>query len=104
MPSTLESDKYSSVRTVSLTLFIVNVIGAISYVVRASPSWAIPQERGLHSMTGEPFVWASFVLPIVAAFALTESPLGSIYLFQQKVAKRLLLADDSHGVAHRCMD
>jgi len=30
--------------------------------------------------------------------------LGSIYLFQQKVANGLLLADGCHGAAHRCMD
>jgi hypothetical protein len=84
MPSTLEPDKYTSIRTVSLTLFIVNVIGAISYVVRASPSWAIPQERGLHSMTGEPFVWAGFVLPIVAAFALLNLLWGVFICFSRR--------------------
>jgi hypothetical protein len=84
MPSTLEPDEYSSVRQVSPTLFIVNVIGATSYVIRASPSWAIPQERGLHSMTGEPFVWASFVLPIVAAFALLNLLWGVFICFSRR--------------------
>jgi hypothetical protein len=47
-----------------------NVIGAIIYVVRASAAWAIPQERGLHSETGEPFVWFGAIVPIIAVFAL----------------------------------
>jgi hypothetical protein len=55
-----------------LALFIVNVIGTISYVVAASHSWAIPQERelGLHSTTGEPLIWALGALPTLAAFTL----------------------------------
>jgi hypothetical protein len=84
MPSTLEPDKYSSVRRVSLALFIVNVIGAIIYVVGASPSWAIPQERGLHSTTGEPFVWGFFVLPIFAAFALLNLLWGTFICFSRR--------------------
>src|SRR5689334_14775934 len=54
----------------SIVLLAFNFIGAIIYVVAASLSWVIPQEReaGLHSMTGEPFVWAAGVIPICAAF------------------------------------
>jgi hypothetical protein len=42
------------------------------YVIRASTGWAIPQERaaGIYTLTGEPFVWAVAVLPIVVVFAL----------------------------------
>ena len=56
----------------SIVLLALNFIGAVVYVVRASPSWVIPQEReaGLHSVTGEPYVWASGVIPICAAFLL----------------------------------
>jgi len=70
MHITLERDEHFSARRLSLALFTVNVIGAITYLIRASPSWAMTQERGLHSTTGEPFVWAGSVLPIVVGFAL----------------------------------
>lgn len=66
----LESYKRWSAHRPSMTLLIINVLGAVIYVIRASPSWAIPQERGLHSMTGEPFVWAGAVLPIIIGFAM----------------------------------
>ena len=44
--------------------FIINNIKWSSY------SWVIPQERGLDSETGEPFVWAVYVLPIWGIFLL----------------------------------
>jgi hypothetical protein len=72
MQSLLEIYKYFSVRRLSLALLIVNVIGAIVYIRVASPSWAIPEERaqGIHTVTGEPFVWAARALPIFAGFSL----------------------------------
>jgi hypothetical protein len=79
MHISLETYKHYSARRLSLALFIVNLIGAIVYVGAASPSWAIPQERGLHSTTGEPFVWAAFVLPIFAGFTLLNL-LWGIYI------------------------
>jgi len=84
MHYTLEPYKHYSARRLNLTLFVVNVIGAIIYVVRASPSWAMPQERGLHSMTGEPFVWAGSVLLIVAGFALLNLLWGAYICFSRR--------------------
>lgn len=72
MSLTLARNEFSSRSRWSLVLFSVNVVGAVTYVIAASHSWVIPQERGLHSTTGEPFVWALFVLPIFAAFALVN--------------------------------
>jgi len=59
MHYTLERDEHWSTRRLSPALFGANIIGAVMYVIMASPSWAIPQERelGLHSITGEPLVW-----------------------------------------------
>jgi hypothetical protein len=54
----------------NLALLTANVLGIIIYVTVSSYSWAIPQERGLNSMTGEPLVWAVSVLPIWALFSL----------------------------------
>lgn len=53
----------------SVAQLVLNFIGAVIYVVRASNGWVIPHERelGLDSVTGEPYVWALSVFPICAA-------------------------------------
>ena len=63
----------------SLVLLALNCFGAVIYVVGASHAWAIPQEReaGLHSVTGEPFVWASYVIPICAVFLVLNLTWGA---------------------------
>jgi len=57
---------------VTRTLIALNAVGAIAYLILASRTWwVIPQERSarIHSVTGEPFVWAiattEFLLPFV---------------------------------------
>jgi hypothetical protein len=84
MSLTVARNEFSSVSRWSSALFFVNVAGAITYVIGASPSWAIPQERGLHSMTGEPYVWAGFVLPIFAVFALLNLSWGAYICSKRK--------------------
>lgn len=39
--------------------------GALIYLWGVSQAWAIPEERaaGVTTVTGEPFIWAGFVLP-----------------------------------------
>ncbi|MEO8725101.1 MAG: hypothetical protein ABI383_03165 [Acidobacteriaceae bacterium] len=57
--------------TQSTALLIANVVGAVLYVFAASRGgWAIPEERaaGIYTTTGEPFIWFSGILPIVATF------------------------------------
>jgi hypothetical protein len=53
-----------------LSLVVLNGIGAIVYMARASNAWANPQERaaGVYSVTGEPFVWFAEIWPIVVVF------------------------------------
>jgi hypothetical protein len=63
-----------------VVLLVLNFIGAIVYVCLASRSWAIPQERGLHSETGEPFVWALSVVPIFAIFFVINVVWGALIL------------------------
>jgi hypothetical protein len=74
----LRISKHISASRLSLTLFIANLLGAIAYVYATSPSWAIPEERahGVHSVTGEPFVWAARALPILAGFSLVNFAWG----------------------------
>lgn len=62
---------------ISLALLVLNAIGAAVYVAAASPSWALPEERGLNSTTGEPFVWFMAVAPICAAFSLLNLAWGA---------------------------
>lgn len=56
----------------SLALTAANVLGAIGYLAAASHSWAIPEERaaGIQSITGEPYIWAASVWPILTLFFL----------------------------------
>ena len=63
----------------SIALLVVNVIGAVVYLIGVSPSWAIPQERelGIHSTTGEPFIWALVAFPILGAFSLLNLAWGA---------------------------
>jgi hypothetical protein len=84
MSLTLNRNDASSHFRWGLALFAINVVGAVTYVIRASPSWAIPQERGLHSMTGEPYVWAGSALPIVAAFTLLNVFWGAYLCFKNR--------------------
>lgn len=53
-----------------LILIALNLIGAVSYVIAASHGWVVPQERELHSVTGEPYIWALYVFPIWAVYIL----------------------------------
>jgi hypothetical protein len=54
-----------------VAFFVANAVGAILYVLAASHGgWAIPEERaaGIYATTGEPFIWARNIFPIVAVF------------------------------------
>ena len=66
----------------SAALLTANVIGAVIYLIMASYSWAIPQERaaGVHSVTGEPFIWAAAVFPICTVFLLLNVTWGAFIL------------------------
>jgi hypothetical protein len=64
----------------SIALLILNVVGAVLYVVAASRGgWAIPEERaaGINTTTGEPFVWFISILPIVAVFLMINLAWGA---------------------------
>ena len=65
-------------------LLTLNVFGAIIYVLAASRSWAIPQEHGAVPVSGEPFVWALFVIPIYAVFGLVNVSWGAYILSKRR--------------------
>lgn len=82
MDFTFAPQKRRSTGGLNRGLFIANVVGAVVYVIRAMPSWAIPQERaaGVYSVTGEPFVWVGAILPIIMSFAILNLVWG-IYIY-----------------------
>jgi hypothetical protein len=63
-----------SAQTGNLSLLLLNIVGAVVYVYRASPSWAIPVERqaGIYTTTGEPFVWFTGILPVLTLFFIVN--------------------------------
>jgi cell division protein FtsW (lipid II flippase) len=67
----------------SILLLVLNVLGALLYVYRASSSWAIPEERGLSSTTGEPFIWFLSIIPIVFIFFILNAIWGLFLRRQQ---------------------
>gem|GEM_PF-1729129 len=67
-------------KAASITLLLLNVVGAAFYVFAASRGgWAIPQERaaGINVTTGEPFVWFLHILPIIAIFLVVNLAWGT---------------------------
>jgi len=74
--------KTLSAQSRNITLLLLNAVGAAIYVYRASPSWAIPQERaaGIYSVTGEPFVWFDGILPVVVVFFIVDLAWGALAL------------------------
>jgi hypothetical protein len=83
-------------------LLAFNFVGAIVYVRFSSLSWAIPEEKGLHSQTGEPFIWALSVIPIFSLFFAVNAVWGVIILARPTVAKRIFVAADSADLDCRC--
>jgi hypothetical protein len=65
-------------------LLALNLVGAIVYVCLASLSWAIPQEKGLHSQTGKLFVWAAAAIPIFAIFFVINVAWGTLILVRRQ--------------------
>jgi hypothetical protein len=55
-------------------LLLANAIGAVIYLLRARHGWVMPEEEanGIHVITGEPMIWALYVLPVCVAFLLVN--------------------------------
>jgi hypothetical protein len=79
----------------NLAFFVANALGTIIYVMASSLGWTIAQERelGLHSITGEPFIWVTAVFPIWALFFFVNLIWGVIIVRRRQWrAVRLMLA------------
>jgi len=71
----------------SVVLLLLNVLGAIGYDIAASRGgWKIPEEAaaGINVTTGEPFIWALSVFPIVAAFSVINVAWGASILSRRQ--------------------
>jgi hypothetical protein len=68
LSSSLIETRPNLAKRICVAVLIVNVVGIAIYLLAASKSWVIPQEKGLNSTTGEPLVWGVFVLPIYGVF------------------------------------
>lgn len=64
----------------SVALLLVNLIGAVLYVLAASHGWVDP--RTPDAVTGEPFIWAAFVVPIWIFFVLLNLTWGALIVFR----------------------
>lgn len=81
-----ESVQIAILRRRTLLLLVINLLGSIWYLIAVSPSWAIPEEResGIHSITGEPFVWATAGWPILALFFVVNLSWAVFILFKRR--------------------
>lgn len=65
---------------------LTNFLGNVIYLLGAKHAWIIPEEaaNGIHSMTGEPFVWAAFVVPIWVVFLIVNVAWGVTILARRR--------------------
>lgn len=70
----------------SVVLLVLNFIGAVVYVVAASKGWVRAQERelGLHSVTGEPYVWAFSIFPVCSVYFVLNLTWGAFILARKR--------------------
>jgi hypothetical protein len=68
----------------SVALLSLNLVGAVIYVVLSSRGWVIPQERGLNSVAGEPFVWAISIAPVCGVFLVLNLAWGTFILVRKQ--------------------
>ena len=68
-------------------LLMLNVSGAVGYDIAASRGgWKIPEEvaAGINVTTGEPFIWALSIFPIVVAFFVINLAWGASILSRRQ--------------------
>jgi hypothetical protein len=76
------SNETNSRKLWPLVLLTLNAFGASAYVLLASHARVIPQEcdAGIHTTTGEPFVWFGSIAPVIAVFFLLNLLWGIVIL------------------------
>lgn len=74
------SDTFKLTQRTSLALLVLNVVGAVVYVMRSTRGWVIPEEHGSIPVTGEPFAWAGATLPVITVFFLLNLTWGALIL------------------------
>lgn len=71
---------------ISGMILVANALGAVLYLLGARHAWVIPEENanGIHAITGEPFVWGAFVLPVWSVFLVLNLAWGSMILARRR--------------------
>jgi hypothetical protein len=71
---------------ISVAILAANVLGIAIYLLGARHAWVIPEEKanGIHATTGEPFVWALFVLPVWIVFLVINVAWGSMIVVRRR--------------------
>src|SRR5258708_12309772 len=66
----------------NVILLLVNIVGVVVFLWLGSWTWMPPEERrlGIHSVTGEPLIWAFSALPVLAIFFLVNVSWGAVIL------------------------
>jgi hypothetical protein len=77
------------VKSLDMAFMAANAVGIVLYLVRASLSWRIPREHGMVPITGEPFVWALAVVPVLGVFLLADIVWGVLLLRDRESKRRL---------------
>ncbi len=72
--------RFGLTQRANVVFLIANLVGTLLYLWLSSFSWVIPEEKGLNSMTAEPFIWAMAVLPVVAVAFLINLCWAAIIL------------------------
>jgi hypothetical protein len=63
-------------------LLLLNVLGAVVYLWAASLGWVRAEERKF--VTGEPFIWFLFVLPVAVVFLVVNLTWGAFILARKE--------------------
>jgi hypothetical protein len=63
-------------------LLVLNFLGAIVYLWAASHGWVRPEQREF--VSGEPFIWFVFVLPVSVIFFVLNLTWGAFILARKQ--------------------
>lgn len=72
----------ATARRWAVVLLVLNFVGAVVYVWAASHGWVRPEEREF--VSGEPFIWFFFVLPVCVVFFVSNLTWGAFILARKQ--------------------
>ena len=66
----------------AVVLLVLNFVGAAVYVWAASHGWVRPEEREF--VSGEPFIWFLYILPVCVVFLVLNLTWGAFILARKR--------------------